>query len=151
MISAGASHTCAISMENDIYCWGSNDHGELGNGGIQRPGLPGNSTPGLVGGGAKYRMVSAGASHTCGIATNRNLYCWGRGVFGQLGNGGTADWAMPQWVGGGYTTVSAGLGTHTCATRTDEMSYCWGTGKLGQLGAYGTSFTAVPIRVGIRR
>jgi alpha-tubulin suppressor-like RCC1 family protein len=150
-ISTGTAHTCALTRSGEAYCWGANDHGETGGGGIGRPGLPGNLTPARVGGGARFRAVVAGASHSCGVGTDGKAYCWGRGTFGELGNGNTTDWAMPQWVGDGYAMVSAGRGTHVCATRTDATLYCWGTGEFGQLGALTTTFTTVPVRVGRRR
>ncbi len=30
-VSAGFNHTIALSINNEVYAWGSNDHGELGN------------------------------------------------------------------------------------------------------------------------
>jgi alpha-tubulin suppressor-like RCC1 family protein len=150
-ISAGYGHTCALAENGEGYCWGGNDHGELGNMAIERPGFPGSLIPTKVGGGTRYRSITAGASHSCAIGTNRKAYCWGRGLFGQLGIGSTADWAMPQWVGDGYAMVSAGNGTHSRAARTDDRVFCWGTGELGQLGALTTTFTTVPVHIGRRR
>ena len=55
-------------------------------------------TPARVAGGHTWRNVSAGFSHTCGITTVGDAYCWGYGAMGQLGNGSIADQSTPQPV-----------------------------------------------------
>lgn len=75
-------HTCALSAEDDAYCWGDNRFGQLGDGSTtSRP------APVPVGGGFKFASLSAGGNHTCGITRKGELYCWGDAQVGQLGNG----------------------------------------------------------------
>jgi alpha-tubulin suppressor-like RCC1 family protein len=93
-VSAGNNHTCAIA-NGDAYCWGSNEHGQLGNGAV------GGSSPApvLVGGGIKFTRISAGSGFTCALAVDGSPYCWGRNDVGQLGDGTTTSRALPVRIG----------------------------------------------------
>jgi alpha-tubulin suppressor-like RCC1 family protein len=90
-ISAGAGHTCGITQDRRAYCWGSNDHGELGSGTY----VP-TTTPAAVATELRFTSISAGLSATCGItATTDALMCWGWNDSGQLGDGTMHDRRIP--------------------------------------------------------
>jgi len=83
-IAAGFGHTCARATSGAIYCWGSNEYGQLGpNGGPT--GNP-NSVPVPVEVGLSASSVVTGWDHSCAI-TAAGAYCWGRNFAGQLGAG----------------------------------------------------------------
>lgn len=149
-VAAGGSHTCGLAQGRTAYCWGSNQFGELGIGGTDFPSMPGSPAPVRVGGAGTFGRIDAGDHYTCGTLDGK-AFCWGRGLFGQLGIGTTMDWAMPQWVADGFVAVSTGGRTHTCGLRTDGSVFCWGSGALGQLGTSTTTFTPVPVRVAAGR
>ncbi len=83
--------------------------------------------------------ISTGWSHTCGIRKNDSrVLCWGKGNYGQLGDGSTAvhNNLNPNITKdtSAYLSVSAG-GYQTCGIRTsDRRVLCWGYGKYGALG-----------------
>ena len=86
-----------------------------------------------------FREVSAGLSHSCGVTTTNQAYCWGWNVFGQAGNGTSRfEETRPVLVKGGlrFRQVSAGS-YYTCGVTTDFLAYCWGAG-------YGLTPSAVP-------
>jgi len=92
-VSAGVSHSCAVTPAHAVYCWGSNAKGGLGDGTtVQR------NAPTLVDGSLHFQHVSAGDQHTCGISTDNAVYCWGRNIFGELGDGTTIDRLTPTRV-----------------------------------------------------
>jgi hypothetical protein len=97
-VSAGGAHTCGVTTDRRTYCWGNNGAGQLGDGtfGFSR------LVPTLIAGGLQFRHVSTGASHTCGVARNSRLYCWGGNAYGELGDG-TAPYNQlePVAVAGG--------------------------------------------------
>ena len=137
-VAAGEEHTCAIKNASGypIYCWGRNPFGQLGNGyaGSDEDEFE----PRKVLGTNKWAFVAAGGDHTCAINRDvRNLYCWGRDNFGQLGNGHdvTEDMTAPHEVSGEgeWRSVSAGR-FNTCGIKTDGFLYCWGDDNYGQLG-----------------
>ncbi|HVZ79066.1 MAG TPA: hypothetical protein VG818_13870 [Gemmatimonadaceae bacterium] len=150
-VSAGRDHTCALSESGAAFCWGRNDHGQLG--------FP-TSTPcdsaaqptcaldaHAVLGGLAFRTISAGTSHTCAITTGFAAWCWGTNADGELGSGGP-DAPAPRAVTTTtlFAAISAG-DTHTCAVATDGTAWCWGRNDRGQLGTGDTIPRALPTPV----
>jgi alpha-tubulin suppressor-like RCC1 family protein len=129
-VEAGLWHTCGVSYpDRKAYCWGYNEHGELGDGTVSQRLIP---VP--VVGNRTFRQVSAGNWHTCGVTTSNVAYCWGRDSDGQLGNDDVrASKAKPALVAGGhqFRQLAAGM-NHTCAVTTADQAFCWGSG--GQIG-----------------
>ncbi len=130
-VTAGGSHTCALTSDDDLHCWGENGYGQVGVGSNTDQ-----VTPQLVA--SDVSSVSAGTSHTCGIQAGI-VYCWGYNSSGQLGLASYASQVFPQQVvnttvftNGSATAVSAG-GSHTCVI-SSGAAYCWGLGTSGQLG-----------------
>lgn len=141
-VSSGDGHTCGVTTENRAYCWGHNGLGQLGAGSqagsaiclpFELPQCQ--PRPVAVVGGLLFRNVSAGVSHTCGIAMDDKAYCWGYNGWGQLGDGTTSLRTVPTPVAGGLTwrQISAG-GYHTCGRTTANTVYCWGLNTYGELG-----------------
>ena len=89
-VTAGEDHTCAILDNNDLKCWGYNEHGQLGVGGIITYFSAPSSTSIDLGAGRTAVAVSAGWSHTCAILDNGEMKCWGGDANGQLGDGETS-------------------------------------------------------------
>ena len=91
-ISTGNRYTCAISLNNKAYCWGYNNYGQLGNNTKTI-----SQSPVAVQGEIANKVVSgisAGMNHTCAIADG-DIYCWGRNVYGELGDGTTNESLLP--------------------------------------------------------
>ncbi len=131
-VSAGGDHTCGIATTGELYCWGQDTFGQLGDGGANTD----QPAPAQVGGASNWSRVSAGTSHTCAVKTNGRLYCWGRDHTEQLGDGvGTTDQPAPVRVGtaANWEAVDAG-GGHTCGRRTTGRLFCWGSDTRGRLG-----------------
>jgi alpha-tubulin suppressor-like RCC1 family protein len=148
-VSAGESHTCAVTTDGDAYCWGDAGAGKLGDGTTTD-----RHTPVPVSGGLSFATVSAGYYHTCALATDGSAYCWGWNRDGHLGDGTTTNRHTPVPVSGGssFATVSAGAWA-TCAVTSDGSAdaYCWGGNGVGQLGD-GTTIdrhTPVPVSGGL--
>lgn len=129
--SGGDSHTCGVTTDSRVYCWGANEDGQLGDGTkIQR------LLPVLVRGGLNFRQASAGYRHTCGVTTADRAYCWGYNVLRQLGDGSDATRQLrPKAVLGGlqFDAVGAGFG-HSCGLTTNNLAYCWGSNGSGEVG-----------------
>ena len=158
-VDAGESHTCAVSVASAAYCWGSNEFGELGNGGAFRPGLPAVNIPAAVSDQLPRAVtrISAGAKHTCAGSARGDTWCWGRGTYAQLGNGSTDTHYQPQRVHMQPITqhvddllkidaLAAGGATHMCALANGGV-FCWGTGHAGQLGTRGSALAFNPQRI----
>ena len=148
-ITGGGLSSCAALSTGAVQCWGSNDHGQLGNGTVVA-----STPPATASGIANAKAVSAGNAHSCALLTDGTARCWGLAASGQVGDGSTGDpltqqsRRSPVPVTGlsGATTIAAG-GFHTCAIVGTGTVKCWGDDGTGQLGD-GTNFgskSPVPI------
>ena len=144
-IAAGDSHSCVVA-DGQVYCWGGNWGGQLGDGSTTERLVPvAVDTSGVLAG-KTVTGISAGGSHTCAVADGR-AYCWGKKLYGQwgsdltgpLGNDSTTSSSVPVAVDtsgvlAGKTVTSIATGHfHTCAV-ADGRAYCWGDRDYGQLG-----------------
>lgn len=163
-ISVGASHSCVIASDNKVYCWGSNLSGALGIGNVSNI----KATPQAVSiGGApestSIKLLSAGGNHSCVVASDNKIYCWGAGDnssdinannYGVLGNGTAIGSAHPDSVimtsdalGKTVKSISADGYNHSCAVMNDDKAYCWGLNNKGQLGDGSVISSRKPIPV----
>ncbi|HRQ87095.1 MAG TPA: RCC1 repeat-containing protein, partial [Candidatus Saccharibacteria bacterium] len=95
-ISAGYNNTCVIA-DNQAYCWGTNNKGQLGDGSITNALVPITvETSGLLSG-KTIDSISVGMNYTCATAAGQ-AYCWGYNNFGQLGNNSLVDSLVPVQV-----------------------------------------------------
>jgi len=153
-ISAGYNHTCALSADGQISCWGSNNRGQLG---FNNPSTGVFFTPSTIVGfsaaNARFVQVAAGGEHTCAvrdltgiIGSGNSLYCWGRGTEGQLGDGLSTDHPAPTDILFRFAIDLAAGATHTCAVSAGGWFTCWGSNGEGELGdGTTTPQTSVPI------
>ncbi len=120
----GGTHTCAIGVDDTLYCWGANDRGQLG---LGVGDLDGHPRPHRVTGVLRFDRVSAGLAHTCALTSSGAAYCWGSNFSGQLGDGTGIYRAEPTPVVGElrFATISAGAFV-TCALTAVGEAYCWG-------------------------
>jgi alpha-tubulin suppressor-like RCC1 family protein len=124
-VSTGYRFTLAINSLGEVWAWGQNESGQLGQGDTTV-----RTTPTLVGGG--YTDISAGYYHSLAIAGG-NLYAWGEGSNSALGTGDTANKLVPTLISSGsWSTVNAG-DFHSSATRGRQI-FTWGAAANGKLG-----------------
>lgn len=145
-IATGADFSCGISSLGELFCWGSDLYGRLGNGTevgdrviLQQVGIE-----------TDWTDISLNFSHVCGIRAGE-LYCWGNGGNGKLGNGSNSNRDLPTRVGNldNWTNVNAG-DSHTCGVESGNL-YCWGSDSNGQLGNgnIDTGDRLVPVSIGV--
>jgi hypothetical protein len=147
-IAAGWDHTCALKG-GQVYCWGWNADGQLGDGTTTQ-----RTTPTLVANGAMgnsgVTAIAAGAFHTCALKGGQ-VYCWGYNSGGVLGDGTTTQRTTPTLVANGAmgnsgVTAITAKGWHTCALKGGKV-YCWGVNGNGQLGDNTTTYRTTPTLV----
>jgi alpha-tubulin suppressor-like RCC1 family protein len=92
-ISAGGRHTCVVTSDGGVKCWGDNRSAQLGDGTIAidvAGEAYGKGTPVDVSGLASGVIaISAGDAHTCALTLSGDIKCWGSNFYGQLGDGTT--------------------------------------------------------------
>jgi alpha-tubulin suppressor-like RCC1 family protein len=134
-IGLGSAHSCAIvqGTSGGVWCWGSNAHGQLGDGTMNPSATPvavKNVPP-------EVAHLAVGDSHACVSLVNAGgAMCWGKGGSGELGNGDTKDQPTPVAVMGiqGAPIAMAAGGFHSCAMVAAPNVLCWGANDFGQLG-----------------
>lgn len=152
-LDAGAYHTCGITEDGAMQCWGWNGYGQLGTGSMLGPqscgdGAPCSTLPVAVSGGLTFTAVAAGGWHTCGLASGGVPYCWGDNQYGELGNGTSLPDSTPHAVGGGLTFITLAVGTmHSCGLTGTGLAYCWGVNDVGELGSGSTVWSNTPVAV----
>lgn len=142
-ITAGGHHTCAITTQDKVKCWGLNSHGQVGQTSDNMA-----STPVDVPGLQNIFTLSAGDNHTCAVTNTGNVQCWGDNSDGQLGSDTVTGSSVPLDVPGltDAVAVSAG-GKHTCVITTSGEVQCWGDNSSGQLGNGTTENSFTPVNV----
>ncbi|KAL8256268.1 hypothetical protein R6Q59_031335 [Mikania micrantha] len=90
----------------------------------------------------KVTAIATGEAHTLAVTADGNVYSWGRGTFGRLGNGSDADQHSPVKIEFNspdkvkIVGISAGA-YHSIALADDGSVWSWGYNTYGQLGVDG--------------
>jgi len=91
--------------------------------------------------------TSAGGAHTCAVKQDGSLWCWGRNVEGQIGDGDYQNKSLPtEIMSWGVSSVSLGY-AHTCAIKKDGSLWCWGKNDRGQLGDGTNTSKNTPVQI----
>ena len=131
-VAVGRTHSCGLTVSNDLLCWGDNRAGQLRSA-VTASSLP---IPVVCGAGevCKFQSVSAGAERTCAVDTDGKLWCWGATGDNATGEAGTPN--VSRWDGeidaldfssGNkvlFTSVDLDL-MDGCALSTGRVLYCW--------------------------
>ncbi|HUS32530.1 MAG TPA: hypothetical protein VMZ53_28710 [Kofleriaceae bacterium] len=144
-VVAGSMHTCARKMgtsAGEVWCWGANNNGQLGDGSSTTRLSPVN-----VNGVGDVQKIAAGEDHTCVLNAGGQIYCWGKSNFGQVGYGSTTAATTPQLViTAGATDLAVGP-VSSCA-RVNSKWQCWGRNQDGQLATGAADGAYAPTLIG---
>lgn len=141
-VAAGGHHTCAITFDKSVRCWGYAQWGQLGYPGNAQLNAP--SKDGVAGVTGAVQLA-LGVTHTCVLQADETVHCWGGNTYGQLGLGHKGPSELPPpalELGGPVLSIAAG-GYHNCAVMKDGQVRCWGQNNHGQLGNGDLEVTAV--------
>ncbi|MFI5429244.1 RCC1 domain-containing protein [Aeromicrobium sp. UC242_57] len=143
-VSAALSHSLALTTDGTVYAWGAGSQGKLGDGAVVdrlspvRVQIP--DTEQVV-------SVDAGKYHSLALTDDGDIYAWGAGSQGQLGNNAKVDVSVPVKTqrpdGVAFVQVSAGE-QNSSAIGDNGVVYSWGYNNRGQLGTGSTTAVSVP-------
>ena len=136
-VAGDQDHVCAVTTSGDVYCWGANLSGQLGNGTTSNDGM----APAKVDGVSGVTSVACGDDFTCALTEGGNVFCWGNDQVGELGDGTPDGGAPPPHDGGApfpnetavpvsvtglsnVTGITAGWDS-ACAVASGDV-WCWG-------------------------
>ena len=138
-IAAGGTHSCALTPEGGVVCWGANSSGELGNGieGQESAAAP----VAVLGLSSGVMSLSLAWGRTCALTTLGRVFCWGKPT-----EAGLNHYAPVEVVGLGSQVVQLAVGEfHTCALTSSGKVLCWGFNTEGQLGNGTFSDSSTPV------
>jgi len=145
-LASGFQYNCAIGTNEQVYCWGRNDSGQLGLGNTTNRTTPVQ----IVLPGVSFSEVACGSASTCAVSTTGAVYCWGRNDTYQLGLGDTTVRLLPalrsEPAGVTMSRVALG-GGHGCAASTTGRLWCWGFNNDGQVGDGTTTNSTTPLEI----
>ena len=116
LVSVGDQHTCGLTEEGGIICWGRDYEGQT---------KPPNG---------EFTFVSSGEQDTCAISVDGSIVCWGKRF-------GSDEYTPP---GGRYVAVSISS-RHGCAIAVDGRMVCWGRNHDGKGSPPHRTFVSVSV------
>lgn len=141
-IAAGERHSLYLDDDGQVWAWGANESGQLGNGSTVASALPVRVTMTGSLAGREVVAVAAGLRHSLALDADGRVHTWGSNDRGQLGDGTLvnrttpvlvagllADQRVVQVSGGGRSSFSS-----SAALGEDGRVYTWGSGERGRLG-----------------
>jgi alpha-tubulin suppressor-like RCC1 family protein len=138
-------------MNGNIYAWGANNNGQLGDSTYVDKYIPvavsglNNSTT--------YQLVAAGVYHAAAVDTNGRVWTWGYNIYGQLGSGSLTTRPSAAAVGGLLATqfvisVQCGSG-FTIVLTVNGTVFSFGDNTQGQMGDSTNTLRSLPVQSGI--
>jgi len=129
IMAFGQNHALAIDKLGQVWSWGENGNGQLGDGTNSRRTAP-VQVPGLQ----QATAVSAGAFYSLALTADGTLWAWGSNSLGELGADTVTSRAVPIPVLQDVAGMASGI-AHTMALKKDGTVWSWGLNNKGQLGA----------------
>ena len=145
-VSTGHQRSFAINDKGELYGWGSNYNGRLGDGTTIR-----RLTPTRIGTASDWKDVSVSVRHTLAINIKGELYAWGHNDYGELGDGTNTERNTLTRIGtaSDWKRIAAGSDSeHSLAVNTKGELYAWGRNNVGQLGDGTNTNRNTPTRIG---
>lgn len=154
-VGTGSNYACALNSSGNVFCWG--EGGKLGNNGWSSIATP-VQVLGVGGAGTTLNniiQIQVGYNHSCALNSSGNVFCWGSGSNGKLGNADTQQKLIPVRVVNVGGTGTLGNISYICkgwdhsgAIDADGYMYMWGENSNGQMGNNNAPNDATsPVRV----
>lgn len=119
-------NTAAVTSNGDLYCWGDNEKGQIGNNSTQRQERPIKVLSNVL-------DVVLDHQNCMALTEDGKLYSWGYNYFGQVGNGNTRNQVVPIKILDNVKSVYSGYHCNGAITNDGDL-YCWGWNGYGQIG-----------------
>jgi len=128
----------------ELYSWGDNDLGQVGDGSKFK-----RSSPVQVGTDTNWSQVSGGGQFNIALKSDGSLWSWGWNFVGGLGDNTTLDKSSPIQVGAltDWSQVS-NAARQAMAIKNNGTLWSWGWNNYGQLGQNNRTDLSSPVQVG---
>lgn len=117
-------NTYAVKKDGRLFCWGFHTSHTLGTYSSSDSPVPIQESTGA----SDWSQISVGDWHSCAVKTGGQIFCWGSGESGELGNNATTGSLVPvQEYTAAYDWIQVSVGgLHTCALKNNGKIFCWG-------------------------
>ena len=135
--------TGAIKNSNELWVWGNNDEGQLGQNSKTQYSSP-KQIPGT------WSEAAAGYGMAAGFKTDGTLWAWGLNTYGRLGLNNTTSYSSPMQIGSGdgnWKEMTGRSGYGFAVLKTDGTMWAWGLGSQGNLGQNDNTHQSSPVQV----
>ncbi len=132
-------HTAAITENGELYMWGYNEYGQVGDGTTEDRYVPKKIMENVL-------SVSLSGHNSAAITENGDLYTWGYNIAGQIGDGTTENRYLPQKIMENVVYVSLGNCVSAAITEKGEL-YTWGVNTVGGIGDGTTTNRYTPTKI----
>jgi len=142
VVSAGFYHTLAVDVNGDVWGWGDNESGQLG-----EVDSANSNVPIKISNLSKIVKVVGGKEHSVALREDGTVWSWGSNAFGELGVGTFEASTTPAQVKGIEKVIDIDANSNsTIALKEDGTVWVWGSNAYGELGREGDN-SAVPVQV----
>ena len=131
--------TAAIDKSGNLYMWGGNVHGQIGDGTKTDCFKPKKIMSNIT-------SVITCDQTTAAIDKSGNLYMWGANGFGQIGDGTETDCFKPKKIMSNITSVITEWHTTAAIDKFGNL-YMWGLNDNGQIGGETRSVCLKPKKI----
>jgi len=149
--TGGGNHSLALTSDGQVFAWGYNGNGQLGNGTTTSSNVPVAVTTTGALAGKTIVAIAAGYYHSLAVSADGQVFAWGANFDGRLGDGTTTQSNVPVAVdhsgvlsGQTVVAVAAGQAYSLALTATGQV-FAWGANDHGQLGDNSTTQRHTPV------
>ncbi|MDG0795031.1 Ig-like domain repeat protein [Cohnella ginsengisoli] len=130
----GGHLAVALESDGDIWTWGTNNYGQLGDGAPDSDTSWSPVKQTIMDGGSpvKFKQVSGGNHYALALDTSGNVWAWGKNDYGQLGDGTTTSGGLPLKIafadGGTPVSIKSVTASYERSFALDDAGRIWAWG-----------------------
>lgn len=143
-IATGVSGGSALRSNGEIWSWGNNSRGDIGDGSVTQRTRPVRESTHS----SDWTDIAKGRYHTMALKSNGEVWSWGTNQNGEQGNGDIySDTLRKPTLNRDkeYIEIAAGL-SYSCGIDSGHRLWCVGRNDDGQLGNNSIEDTIVPVQ-----
>ena len=143
-VMGGSESFYGVKVNNQVWCWGRNDFGQLADNTVTN-----RSSPVQIVGGHSFIEIRTSGYHCVARKDNGTVWTWGTNSWGQLGTNNITSYSSPVQVVGNHSFISvfSEYQGSSYGLKLDGTVWAWGYNNNGQLGTNNLTNYSSPVQV----